>query len=174
MAGKRLALLWRMSSASFRSASGFSLLEILVATSILVTALAGIAELCVASVRLTGDSGRRAAGLDAAQAKLEELRARGWAYGPGGEIISDPVLAPSPGGSLQENLAGYVDFVGPDGRPAADVSLSTLVRRWAVTAIDGRVPEAIAIEVCVFRAPASAVTVIEAEACLATVRSRQP
>jgi hypothetical protein len=149
-------------------------LETLVATSVLVTALAGIAGLFVVSVRLTSDSGRRVAALDAAQGKLEELRALGWAYGPGGEPISDPLLAPSPVGSLQDNFAGYVDFVGLDGRPAGDVSQSALVRRWAVTAVDGRVPEAIAIEVCVFRAPASSVSVAGAEGCLATIRSRQP
>ena len=59
---------------STASARGFTLFETLVATSILVTALAGIAQLFVLSMHLTRGASASGSALVTAQQKLEALR----------------------------------------------------------------------------------------------------
>jgi hypothetical protein len=48
------------------------------------------------------------------------------------------------------------------------------VRRWRVASISDDEPESVAIEVCVFRMPADEVNARGADACLSTIRTRQP
>jgi len=153
---------------------GFTLLETLIATGILVTALAGIAQLFVLTARTTRDSGSQGVALVAAQAKLETLRSLQLAYGPAGELLTDPALEASPSQSLLEDTADYVDALDETGGVAPDEAAAAFTRRWAITPIDRTEPRAVVIEVCVFRAPAGGVTPVAAEACLATIRSRQP
>ncbi len=155
------------------SEDGFSLVETLVATSILVTALAGVAQLFLYSVRFTREMGVRDTAVLAAQSKLEWLTARAFGYGPDGDEVTDPALAPSPPDALIEDTPGYVDLLDVDGDPAAQGG-GRLVRRWTITPWEGGSPNVLALEVCVFRAPAAAVPREAAEACLATVRARQP
>jgi type II secretory pathway pseudopilin PulG len=158
-----------------RTFEGFTLLETLVATGILVTALAGIAQLFVLGVRVTRESGSRGAALLSAQAKLETLRSLAMAYGSAGEMVTDPALEASPARSLREDTGGYVDRLDAAGRTVEDEdSEAVFTRRWAITPIDDQEPQAVVIEVCVFRAPADGVSPVSAEACLATIRSRQP
>ncbi len=160
---------------ALKTFEGFTLLETLVATGILVTALAGIAQLFVLGVRLTRESGSQGMALASAQAKLETLRSLAMAYGSAAEMVTDQALEASPAGSLREDTAGYVDALDAGGRTVEDEdSDAVFTRRWAITPIDDQVPEAVVIEVCVFRAPADGVTPVAAEACLATIRSRQP
>jgi len=154
--------------------NGFTLLETLVATGILVTALAGIAQLFVLSARFTRMSGTQGLALVAAQAKLEMLRSLPLAYGPTGDSITDPALEPSPPSSLREDTEGYVEPLDESGRAVDEDGDVAFIRRWAVTPIDHREPQAVVIEVCVFRAPAEGLAPVSAEACLATIRSRQP
>lgn len=156
---------------------GFTLLETVVATGILVTALAGIAQLFTLSVRSTRDAGSQGAALVAAQDKLERLRALAFSYGPLGEVVTDPDLAPTAPQSLDQDTPGAVDFVNVEG-VAVDITDpaqgATFTRRWRVTLVDLFAPEALAIEVCVFRWPADGLTPVAAYSCLATVRVRQP
>lgn len=164
-----------MRDGTLRRAGGFTLIETVVATAILVTALAGLAQLFVLGVRLTRTSGSHGAALVAAQAKLEGLRSLALAYGPAGEIVTDPALAESPPVALQEDIAGYVDSLDAGGQTVDEESGEVaFVRRWAITPIDHLEPEALAIEVCVFRAPAGDALPPAAEVCLSTIRSRQP
>jgi type II secretory pathway pseudopilin PulG len=156
---------------------GFTLLETVVATGVLVTALAGIAQLFALSVRSTRDAGRQAVALGVAQDKLERLRSLPYGFGPLGEPITDPGLAHTAAETLEQDTTGAVDFVDDQGA-AVDVNATThgaaFTRRWRVTPIDNFVPEAIAVEVCVFQWPAAGLTPIAALSCLATVRARQP
>lgn len=164
-----------MRDTSLRPAGGFTLLETVVATAILVTALTGMAQLFLVGVRLTRTSGSQGAALVGAQSKLEALRSLAMAYGPAWEIVTDPALAESPPAALQEDTAGYVDALDAGGRTVDDDDAAVaFVRRWAITPIDHLEPAALAIEVCVFRAPAGAARLAAAEVCLATIRSRQP
>jgi type II secretory pathway pseudopilin PulG len=156
---------------------GFTLLETVVATGVLVTALAGIAQLFVLSVRSARDAGSQGAALVAAQDKVERLRSLAFSYGPAAEPVTDPGLASTAAQSLNQDTAGAVDFVNAGGAvvDATDPAHGAVfTRRWRVTPVDPFVPEALAIEVCVFRWPADGLTPATALACLATVRARQP
>lgn len=160
---------------AFRSIDGFTLLETVIATGILVTALAGIAQLFVLTLRITRDSGIHGVALVAAQAKLEALRALRLAYGAAGERLTDPALDASSPGSLLADTADYFDTLDDTGAVIIDEEAdAALTRRWRITPIDRLEPEAVVIEVCVFRSPAAGATPMAAEACLATIRSRQP
>ena len=165
-----------MPHTTLRSASGFTLLETIVATGILVMLLAGVAQLFVLSSRLTDNSGRRSSAAFAAQTKMESLLARAFTYSSEGDPITDPAIEPSPPGSLVESIEGFEESLDADGHiiPADEATAAVFVRRWAVTPLDDLTPEAFVIEVCVFRAPAEDVPVTAAESCLATVKARQP
>lgn len=117
------------------SHDGFTLLETVVATGVLVTALAGIAQLFALSVRSTREAGVQGTALVAAQAKLELLRSLAFTYGPVGEPITDAALASSAGSSLAEDTPGFVDFLDHQGRPvdaADDAQGAAFTRRWRV------------------------------------------
>lgn len=158
---------------SSRSAAGFSLLETLVATGILVTALAGLAQLLTLSVRLARAPGVGGSAVLAAQAKIESLRARAFGYGPNGEPITDEALDRSPPGALSEDTPGYADALDADGRELEiGAEGAVWARRWAITAFAPASVDAIAIEVCVFRASAGVAEA--ADACVFTLRTRQP
>ncbi len=156
---------------------GFTLLETVVATGVLVTALAGIAQLLALSVRTTRDAGSQGAALSAAQDKIEELRSLALTYDPAGAPITDPALGPTASLCLAEDTDDCVDYLDADGA-VVDVSRdehgAAFTRRWRITPIDHFAPEALAIEVCVFRWPAEGMAPRTAILCLATVRARQP
>lgn len=161
----------------FSRSDGFTLLETVVATGVLVTALAGLAQLLALSARSTQQAGNQGAALAAAQAQIEVLRALAFGYGPWGEALTDASLEPSAGDSLEADTPGYVDYLDTSGALVdldGDGHRAVWTRRWRLTAIDQLAPEALAIEVCVFAWPADGLTALGADACLATVRTRQP
>ena len=160
--------------ARISSNGGFTLIETLIATTLLVTALAGLAELFALSVRSAHESGRSAAALRAAQAKLESLRALRFGYDELGARITDARLDPSPVTSLATDTDRYVDWVDGFGGVLPGVDGAELVRRWRIARIAADEPEAIAIDVCVFTVPAVGRGPLDADACLATIRVRQP
>src|SRR5688572_23846109 len=155
------------------STRGFTLVETLVATGVLVTAVAGLAQLFALSVRFTRDSAQHGAALVAAQDKLESLRALRFSYDDTGAALTDPRLQPSPPSSLAEDVAGYVDWLDDAGNLAIE-SGASYARRWRITAIAADDPAAIAIDVCVFRMPVGNRDPAHADSCLATARVRQP
>lgn len=159
------------------ASDGFTLLETVVATGILVTALAGIAQLFALSVRSTHAAGSDGAALTAAQDKIEWLRSLDFGYGPVGEPVTDPELTWAGGGSLDEDIPGLVDELDSSGAVvdvARDEHGAAFTRRWRLTRIDRYLPEAVAIEVCVWRWTADIKSPRTADVCLATVRGRQP
>lgn len=159
------------------SNDGFTLLETVVATGVLVTALAGLAQLFALTARSARDAGAQSAVLTAAQDKIERLRALALGYGPLGEAITDPALAVADTGSLGDDTNGLVDYLGADGAVVdieSDGHGAAWTRRWRITLIDAYAPEALAIEVCVFPYPADGLSPRAAQVCLATVRTRQP
>jgi type II secretory pathway pseudopilin PulG len=156
---------------------GFTLVETVVATAVLVTALVGLAQLLAFSARSAQSAGHQAAALTAAQGQVEFLRSVAFSYGPLGEALTDAALASSGGGSLTVDTAGFVDYLNATGE-SVDVDGSkhgaVWTRRWKMTPIDLYSPEALAIEVCVFPWPAHGLAPRTASACLATIRTRQP
>jgi len=133
-------------------ASGFTLVEVLVAAALLIVAAAGVAQLLAIGLR-AAETGRAATSTATLAAqKMEQLRSLTWAYEDDGAARSDTYtdvsrdppgsggrgLDPSPAGTLDRNTAGYVDYLdargrwlaaGPDPPPGA-----AFVRRWAVQA----------------------------------------
>lgn len=159
--------------ASTGSARGFTLLETIVATGIMVTALAGIAQLFILSTHLTRRAGASGIALVAAQDKLESLRALNFAYDAAGASITDPALQSSPPTSLDQDVEANVDWLDPDGEAAPAVGSAAFARRWRITTIGESSPDTIAIEVCVFKTPVGP-DHRSAEVCLSSLRTRQP
>jgi len=160
-------------SRKLRWASGFTLVETLIATGILVTAIAGLAQLFALSLRFTRDSAQSGAALVAAQDKVESLRALRFGYDDNGAALTDPRLQPSPPISLSEDVAAYVDWLDDAGNVVSEAGAS-YARRWRITEMALDDPAAIAIDVCVFRMPAINRDPAHAEACLVSARVRQP
>src|SRR2546421_1418731 len=104
--------------------AGFSLLEVMVATALLATALVSLAQLFVMSTRSNIGSRNTTYAAVLAQQKLEELRSLAWGFDQSGLPISDITtdttktpedpangngLSPSPQTSLGENKTGWGD-----------------------------------------------------------------
>jgi len=140
-------------STSVRRAGGFSLVEVLVATTLLAVALVGLAQLAGIAVRANTSARGTTFATMLAQQKLEQLRELQWAFDTNGGPVSDlrtdltvtPTsqggtgLMPSPAGTLTANTAGYVDYldasgnwVGTGTRPAAG---TVYIRRWSIAAL---------------------------------------
>ena len=102
---------------------GFSLLEVLCATTILVVGLAALAQLLTLSTRVnTGAKTTTITTVTAAE-KMEEM-------------LSDTGLSPSPVDSLKRNISGYCDFVDRSGRPLGSgpsaAAGTVFIRRWSI------------------------------------------
>lgn len=153
---------------------GFTLLETLIATGLIVTAVAGLAQLFALSVRFTRDAGQFGVALVAAQDQLELLRSLAFGYDEGGVPMTDAGLQPSPADTLARDVERYVDWVDDGGSVVAGAFGAAFVRRWRVSAIAVDDPELLAIDVCVYRLPGVNTEPAHADACLATIRVRQP
>ena len=159
---------------AIQSHRGFTLFETLVATGILVTALAGIAQLFLLGAQLTRRASASGVALLAAQTKLEELRGLALRFDAAGVAVTDPALQPSPPSTLNGDESPYCDWLDAGGETESDPDAAAFVRRWRITALGVSQPDALAIEVCVFAAPADGRGPQSADACLSTIRTRQP
>jgi prepilin-type N-terminal cleavage/methylation domain-containing protein len=158
------------SRSSSRSASGFSLIEVLVATMLLALALVTLAQLFALSTR--SNMGARDTTFTAvlAQQKLEELRGLTWGYDTIGLPVSDissntavspetttggTGLAPSPPGTLGANTNGYVDYIDRFGAKlgggASAPANTVYVRRWSVEPLPSNPNNTLILQVLVFR-----------------------
>ena len=155
------------------SEHGFTLLETVVATSILVTTLAAVAQLFILGAHLTRQAGASGRALVAAQDKLESLRGQAFTYDPGGSPVTAAALQPSSSTTLGEDTEPYVDWIAADAMATQTAEGAVMVRRWGVSSLGATTPDAIAIEVCVFRVPGGT-DPRGADACMSTIRTRQP
>lgn len=158
----------------FASARGFTLFETLVATGILVTVLAGIAQLLTLGTRLTRQANASGAALVVVQDKLEELVGKPFGYAADGSAVTDAALELSAETTLDQDEPPYVDWIDAQGGEIAAPDGAVFARRWRVSSLGDGVPDAIAIEVCAFRMPPGNAPALSADACLSTVRARQP
>ena len=147
---------------SLTSSRGFTLVETLVATGVLITAFVGVAQLLVLSAQWSRTSATSSAALAAAQAKLEELDGLAFTYDTSGAPLTDDALVPSEASTLDRDSESFFDEA--DG----------IVRRWRITPYDATPPDAVVVEVCAFRAPADDRAHDTADACVSTIRTRQP
>lgn len=123
-------------------ANGFSLLEAVVASAILITGVASLAQLVVAASRARAGAGAHSHAAVFVVDKMEELRALRFTVDADGAPVSDPRLAPSPADALERDTPGYAD--APDGfarrwsvQPLRSDPLDTLVLQVRVTASGG-------------------------------------
>ncbi len=155
-----------MVNRSWRGDEGFSLVEVLVAAGILASAVVAVAHLFVLSARANFAARRVSDASILAGRKLEELRA-------------DGALSPSPAGALQENTAGYVDFVDALGNTLAGSGsapgAAVYTRRWSIEPLPANPADALVLQVLVtpFRDRGGATARLPEEARVATVRTRR-
>lgn len=187
-----------MARSRFSSASGFSLLEVMIASGILATGLIALAQLFLLSTTANTSSRSTTFASVLAEQKMEELRGLTWGFDSSGLPVTDTTtdtadpdeagiggtgLAPSPGTALQENTDGYVDYVDMFGNKLGggtsppDRTLYT--RRWSVEPLPANPNNTIILQVLVTRrrwrgsADEGAVLRLPDEARLITVKTRK-
>jgi len=120
-----------------------SIIEVLMATALMVTAVASLAQLFALSTTRNTSAKNTTFAAVLAQQKMEQLRGLAWGFDtlglPVTDISTDISVVPeqaiggtglAPGGSLGQNVRGYCDFLDKNG-----VSLPSEkeARRYAVT-----------------------------------------
>jgi prepilin-type N-terminal cleavage/methylation domain-containing protein len=151
-----------------RREGGFSLLEVLVASTIMAVALTTLAQLFVMSTNANTGAKTTTYAAVLAQQKMEQLRGLAWGFDtlglPVTDITTDISVVPeqpiggfglAPGGSLGLNVRGYCDFLDKNG-----VSLGTgtqvipgavYIRRWTVEPLPTNPNNTIVLQVLVTR-----------------------
>lgn len=131
--------------------AGFSLVEVLVASAILMTGLIAVAQMFVASTHQNMEARRVTTTAVLAQQKIEQLRALAWGFDEFGLPVSDfgsdiTVTPPTPTGgvglqasppnTLTSSTPGYVDYLDAYGNYAGTGSTppanALYVRRWSI------------------------------------------
>ncbi len=119
---------------------GFSLLEVLCATTILVIGLAALAQLLTLSTRVNNSARTTTVATVVAKQKMEEM-------------LSDTGLSPSPADSLKRSTSGYHDFVDKSGRPLGGGSSppagTVFIRRWSVEPLPANPANTLVLQVLV-------------------------
>lgn len=173
--------------------SGFSLLEVLVATTIFAVAVAALADLCAVSTRAnTSARATTVASMLAAQ-KMEQLRALTWGFDELARPLTDTTtdisvspeepgagtgLSPSPAGALAQNTAGYCDFLDATGESLGGATVppatAVFVRRWSVEPLPSNPANTLVLQVIVTRALRGAVRGrLPDEARITSVKARK-
>ncbi len=158
---------------------GFTLLEVLVATTLLFVAVAALAGLSVMATHANVSAKTTTSATLLASQKIEQLRALTWGYDALGQPQSDAGLALSPANALEQNTVGYCEFLDAHGTPIGSGSSppadAIFVRRWSVRPLPSNLANALVFQVVVRRVKsgsAGSVVVFGDEAALATVRKR--
>ena len=147
---------------------GFSLIEVLVATTVMTMAVVALAQLSILSVRVSHTARSTTFATLLASHKVEQLRALTWSVDSSGAPISDTStdttvepqapsggtgLAPSPAGALTHNTPGYCDFLDANGRtlgggttPSANTAF---IRRWSIDVLSAATGSTLVIQVSV-------------------------
>lgn len=149
--------------------AGFSLIETMIATMLLATALVSTAQLMVVATRSNQSAQRLTFATTLAQEKMEQLRGLAWGFDDLGlpindlttDIAVDPQTAggtglqPSPANSLAANVPGYVDFVDRFGNTlgggAAPLPDTAYVRRWSIEPLPTNPNNTLIFQVLVFK-----------------------
>lgn len=177
----------------------------LVATVILAVSLVSLAQLFAVSTRANFASRSSTYAALLAQQKMEQLRGLTWGYDRVGLPVSDTTtdtsgggavtgcptpapgggsgLAPSPWGTLQQNTAGWVDYVDGNGcilgGGGAPLAGTVYVRRWSVEPLPSNPNNTLILQVLVTRnrnrgdADAGTVARLPEEARLMSVKTRK-
>jgi prepilin-type N-terminal cleavage/methylation domain-containing protein len=156
--------------ARFNSNSrGFSLVEVLVAMGLLTAVSLGVAQLFALSTRANVVAKGATSTTAMAEQKLEQLRGLTWGFDLAGQglplsdtttnlSVTPPThdgsgLNPSPSDALEQNTAGFVDFldgggswVGTGSTPPAT---AVYIRRWSIQPLPTNPNNTLVIQVLV-------------------------
>jgi prepilin-type N-terminal cleavage/methylation domain-containing protein len=147
---------------------GFSLLEVLVASTLVSVAVVGLVPLLIVSTRTNEDARTATVATVLAQQKMEQLRALAWTVDAAGRAVSDTTtdltsvpersgsgvgLSASPAGALDRDTPGYVDYLNASGQAvgAGSLSASTFIRRWSVEPLPSNPSNTLVLQVRVVR-----------------------
>jgi prepilin-type N-terminal cleavage/methylation domain-containing protein len=135
------------------SARGFSLLEVLIATTVVAVALTSLAQVFVVSAHANSSARAMTVAALLALQKMEQLRSFTWSVDAGGMPISDARLAPSASDALRVNTAGFFDFVDGAGRSlgqaAAPPVTARYLRRWSIEPLPADADDLLVVQVLV-------------------------
>ena len=157
--------------------SGFTLIEVLIASALVVTAVAALSYLAAAGVMRAHAARRAGAELALAQGKLEELRGALWAYDAAGTPLSDPRLAESAADALSADRGGWSDAFDGFGAPVpiADVRHAVFRRRWSIARFNPADGDTLVIRVCVRAVVSALLSGSERpDACVSSILTRKP
>jgi hypothetical protein len=157
---------------ALRADRGTTLLEAIVAASLLATIAVGTASLILLARRLGERAEQLMTATTLAAARLEALRSIPWVYDIGGAVPEVADLSLSPPDALERNATGFWDATDGSGRPLSSSTEPAFLRRWAIASAVAGPAQARGIEVCVFTWPVERNPV--PLACLAGARTRQP
>ena len=187
------------SHSSHKSQAGFSLVEVMVATTILATAVVSLAQLFVISTRSNLSARNSGTAMVYAEQKIEQLRALSYSLDAQGLPVTDSTtdtavfppaetggtgLSPATENTLQANTDGYVDYldtfgrsIGGGGETVPDGA--SYIRRWSIEPLPTNPNNVIVIQVLVTRtrdrgtADLGSVARGPDEARLMTIKSRK-
>lgn len=141
-----------MPLAKYDSSKGFSLVEVLISMGLLTVVSLGVAQLFAVTARANVVAKGQTSTTVMAEQKMEQLRGLTWGFDTNGQglpvsdtstnLAVDPQTAngagldPSPGDSIDENVAGYVDFLDAHGAyvgtGTAVPATASYIRRWSI------------------------------------------
>jgi hypothetical protein len=172
---------------------GVGLAEVLIAIGLIAIVSAAATRLLAWSARAIWSTGASVSTHALAQERIEQLASLAWHVGDDGTSVSDETtnlaeqpataggrgLSASPAGTLESNVAGYVDFLDGEGRwvgtGALAPSSAMFVRRWAVRPYGPDSGNTLVIQVRVLPlagASGSSASRVPGEALLATALTR--
>jgi hypothetical protein len=150
------------------SERGSTLIEVMVATTILVTGVVSMAQMFMLSTVNNSSSRNDTLSTVLAEQKLEQLRALTYGFDLAGLPVSDinsdtsvsPAapdggtgLQPSPASALQENTPGFVDYIDSQGNVVGNTAQvpagAMYTRRWSIEPLPTNPNNTLVIQVLV-------------------------
>lgn len=178
--------------------AGFSIIEVLVATGLLATALIALAQLFAIATATNQAARNSTLTMMLAEQKIEQLRALQYTFDRAALPVQDTEtdlavyppaatggkgLSPHTDNTLQANTDGYVDYLDPWGRTLGGGTVipdnTAFIRRWSVEPLPTNPNNVIILQVLVTRhrdrgtGDAGSVARGPEEARLMTIKSRK-
>jgi type II secretory pathway pseudopilin PulG len=181
-----------------RAEAGFSIIEVMVATGLLASALVALAQLFAIATTTNAQARSSTLTMILAQQKIEQLRGLQYTFDRAGLPVQDTQtdlavyppaatggkgLAPHTENTLQANTDGYVDYLDHYGRTLGGGTVipdgAAFIRRWSVEPLPTNPNNVIILQVLVTRSrtrgtgDAGSVARGPQEARLMTIKSRK-
>jgi type II secretory pathway pseudopilin PulG len=181
-----------------RAEAGFSIVEVLVATGLLATALVALAQLFAIATTTNANARSSTITMILAEQKIEQLRGLQYTFDRAGLPVQDTEtdlavyppaaaggkgLSPHTDNTLQANTDGYVDYLDQYGRTLGGGTVipgnTAFIRRWSVEPLPTNPNNVIILQVLVTRerdrglGNAGSVSRGSNEARLMTIKSRK-